>query len=115
MEDATKATVKGFMQTISVDPVILFLWTQAGIRIFHDLCKMDAVTWDATSKIVKIRLTEKKLFYYELPVAVMISSDQTQPTVESWMSRFRNDEKNYMEQADFHSLYKSIVIVQWYL
>ena len=127
MEDATKSTVKGFIQTISVDPVILFLWTQAGIRIFHDLCKMDAVTWDATSKIVKTRLTEKKLFYYELtirnpstghislPVAVMISSDQTQPTVEYWMSRFRNDKKKYMEQADFHSLYKSIVIVQWYL
>ena len=59
MEDATKSTVKGFIQTISVDPVILFLWTQAGIRIFHGLCKIDAVTWDATSKIVKTRLTKK--------------------------------------------------------
>ena len=31
MEDATKSTVKAFIQTISVDPVILFLWTRAGI------------------------------------------------------------------------------------
>ena len=28
-----------------------------------------------------------------LPVAIMISSDQTQPTVQHWMSYFRNDEK----------------------
>ena len=69
-------------------------------------CKMDNVTWDATSKIVKTRLTDKPpLYYYELtvrnsttgqislPVAIMILSDQTQPTVQYWMSCFRNDEK----------------------
>ena len=106
------SVVKGFMQLISVDPIILFLWKRRGIRIFNDICKMDAVTWDATSKIVKTRLADKPLYYYELtirnpttgqislPVAIMISSDQAEPTVQHWMSCFRNDAKIIYETSN---------------
>ena len=68
VNDKSASDVKGFTQLISVDPAVLFLWTRGGIRIFHDICKMDAVTWDTTSKIVKTRLTDKPLYYYELTV-----------------------------------------------
>ena len=103
--DVTSAPVKGFIQVVSVDPVIVLLWTRAAVKIFHDLCKMDAVFWDATGHIVQSRLTTKKLFYYELtirnpttgkvslPLSMMISSDQTQPTIQYWLATFRNNEK----------------------
>ena len=87
IEDATKSIIKGFIQTISVHPVTLFLWMVAEFCIFHDLCKIDAVTWNPTSNMVKARLIKNELLYYEisirnpstghilLPVAVMISSN----------------------------------------
>ena len=105
VNDGSTSGVNRFIQLISVAPVVLFLWTQGGIRIFHDTCKMDAVTWDATSDAAKTRLTDKALYYYELtiwiptavqislPVAIMKSCDQTQPTGQHWMSCFRNNEK----------------------
>ena len=37
--------------------------------------------------------------HISLPVAVMISSDQTQPTADYWMSRFRNDKKKIYEAS----------------
>ena len=104
-QDTGKHEIKGFIQIISVDPVILFLWTRAAVKVFHDVCQMDAVFWDATGQIVKSRMTTRKLFYYELtvgnpttrktslPIAMMISSSQTQPTIQYWLSTFRNHEK----------------------
>lgn len=86
-KDVSNSSVKGFIHFISVDPVIVFFWTRGAVRVFHDLCKYDAVFWDATGHVVKTSLTERKLFYYELtvrnpttgkvslPVAMMISSD----------------------------------------
>ena len=73
--------------------------------MFHDLSRLDPVTWDATGKVAETRFTENHLYYYEitvrnlttgkisLPVAIMIPSDQSQPTVEHWMTCFCNDEK----------------------
>ena len=61
---------------------------------------MDVIDWDTTGHIVKTRLTDKKLFYYELtgrnpssgkisiPLSIMISSDHTEPTVQFWISMF---------------------------
>ena len=73
--------------------------------MFHDLSRLDPVTWDATGKVAETRFTENPLYYYEitvrnlttgkisLPVAIMIPSDQSQPTVEHWMTCFCNGEK----------------------
>ena len=66
--DDTESKVKGFIQVVSVDPVIIMLWTRGSVKVFHDLSKMDAVFWDATGHVVKSRLTNKKLFYYELTI-----------------------------------------------
>ena len=114
IEDTTKSTVKGFIQTILVDPVmILFLWARGGIRIFHDLCKMDAVTWDATSKNSKNKTNRKK--------TLLLRTNNKKSIYGSHITScccydiFRSDTthcevldvKNiyiYMEQADFHSL-----------
>ena len=100
---------------------------EGGIRVFHDLSRFDAVTWDATAKVVKTRLTENPLYYYELtvrnpttgkislPVAIMISSDQSEPTMKHWMTCFRNDEKRIYGANKYLNLSKSTVIVQLYL
>ena len=80
VNDRSTSDVKGFIQLISVDPVVLFLWTQGGIRIFHDICKMDAVKWNATSKIVKTRLTDK-------PCITMSSQSETGQQVK-YLFRF---------------------------
>ena len=97
--------VKGFIQHISVDPIMLCLWTRSSIKVFHDICVTDTVYWDATGHVVQSKLTNKKLFYYELtvrnpqtnsvslPVASMVSSTHNQPAIQYWMSLFRNHEK----------------------
>ena len=41
---------------------------EGGIHVFHDLSRLDVVTWDATAKVVKTRLTAKPLHSYELTV-----------------------------------------------
>ena len=40
--------VKGFIQYIPVEPVMLFLWTRASVKMFHDVSVQDAIFWDAT-------------------------------------------------------------------
>ena len=104
-EDKGHKVVKGFIHFISVEPVIIFLWTRASFELYHDMCQMDVIYWDATGHIVKTKLTNNKLFYYELtgqnpssgkisiPLSIMLSSDHTQPTIQFWISMFRNYEK----------------------
>ena len=97
--------VKGFIQHISIEPVMLFLWTRAPIKIFHDVSVQDAIFWDATGHVVKLKLTSEKLFYYEitvrntktnsilLPLASMVSSVHIQSAILFWLTLFRNHEK----------------------
>ena len=100
--------VKGFVQHISVEPVVLFLWTRASVKIFHDMRVQDAIFWDATGHVGKSKLTSKKLFYYEitvrnpktnsisLPLTSILSSTHTQPAIFFWLTLFRNyEEKIY--------------------
>ena len=127
VNDRSTSDVKGFIQLISVDLVVLFLCTEGGICIFQDICKMDAVTWDTTSKIVKTRLTDKPLYYYELmirnpttgqislPVAIMISSDQTSLPCSIGCPVLEMMRKEYTEQVIFRSQFKLIVIALWCL
>ena len=89
----------GFVHLIYVNPVIIFMWTRASLEMFHDLCQLDAVFWDAIGHVVNTKFTNKNLFYYEftvrnpntgkvsLPVAMMISSDHTLPTIQYCRSR----------------------------
>ena len=53
--------VKGFIQHISIELVMLFLWTRASVRFFHDMSVQDTVFWDATGHVFKSKLTSKKL------------------------------------------------------
>ena len=96
--------VKGFIQHISVEPDMLFLWTRASVKIFHDMSVQDTIFWHVTGHVFKSKLTSKKLFYYEitvrnpktnsisLPLASMVSSAHTH-TVILFLTLFRNHEK----------------------
>ena len=55
--------VKGFIQYLSVQPFMLFFWTRAPVKIFHDMSVQDTIFWDATGHVVKSKLTSKELFY----------------------------------------------------
>ena len=52
---------KGFIQHISVELVMLFLWTRAPVKFFHDMSVQDTIFWDATGHVFKSKLTSKKL------------------------------------------------------
>ena len=47
-EDKKNENVCGFVHLISVNPVIIFMWTREFVKMFYDLCQLDAVFWDAT-------------------------------------------------------------------
>lgn len=61
-------TVPGFIQQKSVHPLYIICFTEAGIRVWHDLCKRDVVFWDATGGCIHRTGSKKLMFYYELSV-----------------------------------------------
>ena len=84
---------------------MLFLWTRALVKIFHDMSVQDAIFWDATGHVVKSKLTSKKVFDHQitvrnpktnsisLPLVSMASSAHIQPAMLFWLTLFRNHEK----------------------
>eukprot|EP00112_Aurelia_sp_Birch-Aquarium-sp1_P017710 Seg4132.1 transcript_id=Seg4132.1/GoldUCD/mRNA.D3Y31 product="putative ubiquitin carboxyl-terminal hydrolase 8" protein_id=Seg4132.1/GoldUCD/D3Y31 len=90
---------------ISVIPLTVLYWNEASVRLFHDICSHDVISWDATGKIVRSALTDKKLLYYELtarhpkkgmvsvPLSVMVTDWHALPNVEHWLKVFRHNEK----------------------
>ena len=77
----------------------------SSVKIFHDMSVQEAIFWEATSHVVKSKLTSKKLFYYEItvrdpktnsismPLASMVSSAHIQSAILFWLTLFRNHEK----------------------
>ena len=75
------------------------------MKLFHKLSPKLPIFWDATGNVVRRGDDGKRFLYYELtvanpisgkmgiPVASMISDDQSLPTVSDWLSSFRQAEK----------------------
>ena len=102
VEDTANQVVKGFIQLIKVSPLKVICFTEAGVRLWHNVIKDDAVSWDATGGIIKTKLTTTKILYYEIvvssksvstPVAFMISEVHTQSAVEELLTELRCKEK----------------------
>ena len=74
------------------------------MRLWHDVIKDSAASWDATGGIIKTKLTQKRILYYEIvvsssassvstPVAFMISEEHTQTAVEELLMELRRKER----------------------
>ena len=97
--------IKTFVQSVSIAPVIIHLWTENGVRLYHQLACCNALFLDATGSVVRKIPNCKRILYYEIsirnpsgtgcsiPVAAMLSSDHTISTISNFVQTFRDAEK----------------------
>lgn len=95
----------GFIQQLSIKPFTIQYWSEEGLRLYHSLAQKDVLFWDATGSVVRKGDDGKRFLYYELalrhpvkgkmgiPVSSMVTDDQSLPTIQNWIARFRHDEK----------------------
>ena len=104
-KDTNSAVMKGFIQLIKVAPLKVICFSEAGVRLWHSMIKDSAASWDATGGIIKSKLTQKRILYYEIvvscsvtrvstPVAFMISEEHSQTSVEELLTELRRKERN---------------------
>ncbi|XP_031575226.1 uncharacterized protein LOC116308859 [Actinia tenebrosa] len=97
--------ILGYVQYVSLDPFTIMLWTEAGVRLWHDLASTTTIHWDATGSLVKKCVGEGNVYYYAivlphptagqppLAVAEMITNSHNVPNVTHFLSLFRYAEK----------------------
>ena len=105
MDSMKKETNFGFIQKICAKPTYILYWSYEGLQLFHKFASNLCLFWDATGSIVRKSDTKKQFLYYELtlenplkgkmgiPIAAMMSEDQSLPTILDWMTSFRHSEK----------------------
>lgn len=93
----------GFVHTISYRPLIVHMWIEDQIRLWHHRCGDDISYFDATGTIVANH-NGKRVLYYGLvvrhpnegdpsvPVAEMITNDHSSGNIRTFIERFRRDE-----------------------
>ena len=62
--------MKCFIQSISVDPIIIHYWTENGIRLWHELVATEVVFLDATGSVLRPIKGSKHILYYEMSFKV---------------------------------------------
>lgn len=103
----------GFIQKISASPCTVQYWSEEGLRLYHALAGKDVLFWDATSSVVRKGDEGKRILYYELalrhpvkgkmeiPVsAIMLTDDQSLPSIQNCIARFRHDEKKFFGHSN---------------
>ena len=91
--------IEGFVHTISLFPLHVYMWTEDHIR----LCGKDIAYLEATVRIVRNFMRKRVLHYAivvrhprennpPIPVAEMITNDHSAPCVRAFMEGFRRDE-----------------------
>ncbi|CAF1324255.1 unnamed protein product [Adineta steineri] len=118
--------IPGYLQTISIDPLRLTLFTVAGLCLWKLVGSKVPVSWDATGGIVMSR--GKRIFYYELtignianrsvtrkklsgpsfPVTSMLSTAHTTMDLVQWLQDF---EKGYRKLYGFDAPFPKPPIV----
>ena len=93
----------GFVHTICYHPLIVHMWIEDQVRLWHRRCADDISYLDATGSIVANH-NGKRVLYYGLvvrhpnegdpsvAVAEMITSDQSTGNIRFFIERFRRDE-----------------------
>lgn len=91
----------GLKQKISAKPCYIFFWSEEGLTYYHKLAPESVLFWEPQVE------NRKQYLYYELalkhpvrgkmgiPVAAMMTGDQSLPCVQDWITRFRHAEKKY--------------------
>ncbi|KAK3092502.1 hypothetical protein FSP39_003739 [Pinctada imbricata] len=100
-----KASKIHFIQKISILPFYILYWSEEGLYLYHKLAPKDVLFWDATGSVVRKNENGKRMLYYELsvrhpvkgkmglPVSAMLTEDNSLPSVQDWIARFRHAEK----------------------
>ena len=111
--------IKTFVQSVSIAPVIVHLWTESGVRLYHQLSCCNALFLDATGSVVRKIPNCKRILYYEMsirnpsgsgcsiPVAAMLASDHTVSAISHFLQTFRDAEKRIF---GFRSLVVPVVV-----
>jgi hypothetical protein len=106
-------SVPGYLQTITVSPLRLVLFTEGALVLWHKVGAHVPVSWDATGGIVVNR--GKRIFYYELtvgnistpsittnnlsgpsfPVTSMLSNTHKTLDLVQWLQDFEKAYRNY--------------------
>ena len=94
----------GYIQSISLYPTVVIMWTEADLRLYCELCRSGTTFFDATGKLArKVFKDTGPILYYSLvishpttkkpPIAVaeMFSSSHSVPTLTSFLMNFRRD------------------------
>ena len=94
----------GYIQSVSLYPTIVTMWTEADLRLYFDMARNGTVFFDATGKIArKVFNDTGPILYYSLvvshptpgkaPIAVaeMFSSSHAVPTLTNFLMNFRRD------------------------
>ena len=99
---ASRYCIKTFVQSVSIAPVIIHLWSETGVRLYHQLSCCNALFLDATGSVVRKIPNCKRILYYEMsirnpsgsgcsiPVAATLASDHTVSTISNFLQTFRD-------------------------
>ena len=95
--------IQGFIQTISVYPLTVCMWTEGQVRLWHDRVLHDVAYLDATGTIVG-NYDGKRSLYYALavrhptvcnppiPVAEMITNNHSAMNIRGFLEKFKGDD-----------------------
>jgi len=97
--------IRQFIQSITIEPIVLLFWTENGLRLWHELVCCNIAFLDATGSVVRKMPGCSRILYYELtirnpigggsgvPIAAMLSSNQTVSVIGNFLQSFRDAEK----------------------
>ncbi len=108
-------SVPGYLQTITVSPLRLVLFTEGALILWNNVADRVPVSWDATGGIVASKEKEKRIFYYELtignisapsittkdlsgpsmPVTCMLSNTHKTLDLVQWLQDFEKAYRSY--------------------
>ncbi|PIK50716.1 hypothetical protein BSL78_12402 [Apostichopus japonicus] len=103
-------SLNNYIRQISASPSYVVSFTDAGVRLFHELAKTVPLHWDATGSVTW-KDGNKEYLYYAIvfpnptrqeegekscpcPIAELISTNQSEPTISNWLQLFRYREKS---------------------
>ena len=96
--------VDGFIQFLAYSPLLIGLWTQQDIDLFHELESVHSLVADATSNIA-VKLCEKRIFYFAfviynrtvktepVPILEVLTDCPGEPSLTCLLTSFLRDEQ----------------------
>ncbi|KAJ8017929.1 Ubiquitin carboxyl-terminal hydrolase 36 [Holothuria leucospilota] len=104
-----QGNLKDYIRQISASPSYVVTFTDAGVRLFHELAKTVPLHWDATGSVAWKHGGKEYLYYAIIfpnptrqekgeksspcPIAELISTNQSEPTITNWLQLLRYREK----------------------